>query len=86
MSDKDSIDFEVTATTADGVQVPMSLKVEFPEGYGLQAVKMIEKLPEYRNQFYEELIHRGDASVMTALLKAGYGATDEDDDDFEEDA
>lgn len=65
----DTIEFDVDATTTDGIVVPISIVVEFPKNYGLYAVKVLEKIHEDTAMFYRQLVHQQDMSVMTALAE-----------------
>lgn len=63
-----SFDIDVTAT--NGVKVPLSIKVTYPDGYGFYAAKALEAMPDNMDGVYNELIHRNDASVLAVMLDA----------------
>jgi hypothetical protein len=59
---------DIKVTTPEQVILPVKVKVEYPEGYGLWAVQALARIPEYTNDLYYGLAQRQDASVMGALL------------------
>ncbi|WP_413456049.1 hypothetical protein ACLQ8T_06105 [Glutamicibacter sp. FR1] len=64
----DTLEFEMTATANSGIQVPMSITIEYPKDHGFYAVKALELLPAQVNQFYQQMIDRSDMSTLHALM------------------
>ncbi|MDQ0735305.1 hypothetical protein [Arthrobacter agilis] len=69
MSAKDNLDLTITATTTEDIQIPISIKVEFPKGYGFYAVKVIQQLGQNPDDLYREMINKQDAATLAVLAQ-----------------
>ncbi|MGN6589473.1 MAG: hypothetical protein ACTHKE_04200, partial [Sphingomicrobium sp.] len=68
----DSLDFEMNATTNDGVVIPMKLKLEYPDGHGFTAVQAAKHALENNfGSIVGALAQQGDASLVAAMDRAG---------------
>ena len=77
MSDAAPFEMDLTVTADDGVTVPVQIVMTYPAGYGLYAVKAVEKLAEQTGVLYQEMVTRNDLSTMMALAKLSDGDDDE---------
>lgn len=68
----DTIDFEVTVTATNGVQIPLQVVVTYPEGYGFYAAKALQAMPDNMDGIWNDLIHRQDASTIKVMLESGH--------------
>ncbi|MFC0420531.1 hypothetical protein [Glutamicibacter ardleyensis] len=64
----DTLEFEMTATAANGVQIPMKFVVSYPTNYGFYAVKAVEELSTMTTELYQQMINRSDMSTLEALM------------------
>ncbi|GLU58598.1 hypothetical protein [Paenarthrobacter ureafaciens] len=74
----EELSFDVDITATNGVKIPLTIKVTYPEGYGFYAAKALEAMPNNMDGVYNELIHRQDASVLRVMLESGHAVEDED--------
>lgn len=65
----DTLALELTSTLPNGIIVPTTLSITYPQGMGLHAVSGVQKLmAEQAMQLYQELANRNDGSMIQALL------------------
>lgn len=69
---KAALEFELGATLAGGVHVPIEVILVYPEGHGLHAVQALTKAMETQTAgMFQELLNRRDESLITAMLASG---------------
>ncbi|MDQ5861775.1 MAG: hypothetical protein M3536_05885 [Actinomycetota bacterium] len=74
----ETIDFQVDVTATNGIQVPLRIIVEYPDGYGFYAAKALQAMPENMSGIWNELIQRQDASTIKVMLDSGHVMEDDD--------
>lgn len=76
---KDTLEFELGATLAGGVHVPVEVIIVYPEGHGLHAVQALIKAMETQTSgMFQELLNRRDESLITAMIASDNFAEDDD--------
>lgn len=64
--------FDLGVTLAGDVHVPVEVFLVYPEGHGLHAVKALKQaMAENVNALYQELLNRGDKSLVDLMLANG---------------
>ena len=67
---KDTIVMEATMTTESGVVVPINVTIEYPTDYGMFAIHLMKRIPEYSDGIVQKLIDKNDASVLAAVMES----------------
>lgn len=76
-----TVKFELTMTTKDGVEVPVKIEMEYPDNQGMLAWEGFRHTAEEgTGMMINALINSGDTSLLEAMAKQGMSVEDVDDD------
>ena len=80
--DRQNLDIDATLTAANGVRIPVTIRLMWPEGYGLHAAQFLSKPDMWVKNASSELMHHlinsGDSSVLAAMARKGYAVEDDE--------
>lgn len=75
-----TFEFQVKATTDTGVEVPVDVKMEYPDNQGVYALRAVyQAIRDGGAMFMQEMAARGDLSLLEMVENAE--APDDEDDD-----
>lgn len=80
-----SFNLDITATTTDGIEVPVKITVEYPDNQGLIAYQALQQAAEKGSQIIAVLASMGDLGLLAAMEKSGIVLDDFDDEDSTDD-
>lgn len=64
----EELKLNLTATLENDVVIPVTVTLEWPDGYGFTAVKSLVRLTnENELDLYEEMVNRGDEQTLRVL-------------------